>query len=282
MRLVTYEQRGEEHVGLRVDDGFLATGYASIAAVLADGADGLERLRALGRESGEPVRGARLLAPHPHPGKMLFCGRNYNDHVSENPNAVLTQDPFFFAKLQNSIIGPGQPVVLPSEDLDADYEGELLMVIGSRARNVSREHALTHVFGYTIGNDVSARAIQFTDHQITLGKGLDTFCPMGPDLALADEVPDPEALTVTTWVNGERRQHARTADMIHSPAALIEFLSATMTLEPGDVVSTGTPAGVGCFRDPPAYLRDGDEVTIEVAGIGSLTNPIELRSRALV
>jgi 2-keto-4-pentenoate hydratase/2-oxohepta-3-ene-1,7-dioic acid hydratase in catechol pathway len=158
--------------------------------------------------------------------------------------------------------------------MQVDYEVELAIVIGKTTRGVAREEALNHVFGYTVVNDVSARDVQFRDNQMTTGKGFDTFCPLGPEIVLTDEIPDPQALRVASYVNGERRQSSPTSDMLFDVATLIAFYAQHITFYPGDIITTGTPAGVGTFRKPPLYLRPGDSVTVEVDAIGRLTNPV--------
>ena len=273
MRLVTYAAGETTRVGVRRDSEIVDSGYASMADLIEDGARGLERAGAAA-EQGEPVAGARMLAPL-RPGKILCSGINYASHKEENPAATMPEEPFFFSKLPSSVIGPGAAIVIPRESTQTDYEVELAMVVGRTAKQVSEDTALDHVFGWTILNDVSARDVQFKDLQITLGKNPDTFAPLGPEIVTRDEVGDWSSLRVSTTLNGETMQDAPTAEMLFSPARLIEFLSDLITLEPGDVVTTGTPAGVGCFRDPPVYLRPGDEITVSVDRIGGLTNPVE-------
>jgi 2-keto-4-pentenoate hydratase/2-oxohepta-3-ene-1,7-dioic acid hydratase in catechol pathway len=257
-------------IGIRNGDRVVPTGYADLLQLIHDGVEGLPGAD----RSAIPLAECRLLAPMPRPSKVLFSGLNYRSHTEENPSAVLPTYPQFFAKLPSSIIGPHEAIILPAPDMQVDYEVELAAVIGKATRGVSRARALDHVFGYTVVNDVSARAVQFRDNQITTGKGFDTFCPMGPEVTLIDEIPDPQAVRVASYVNGERRQWSSTADMIFPVAALIEFLSAHITLYPGDVVATGTPAGVGTFRAPPIFLRPGDVVEVEVDAIGRLRNPV--------
>jgi 2-keto-4-pentenoate hydratase/2-oxohepta-3-ene-1,7-dioic acid hydratase in catechol pathway len=253
--------------------------------LLAAGERGLAAARravAFVREAGDRAGGhlryrfdeVRLRPPLLRPGKILCAGTNYHSHMQENPAATLPTEPFFFAKLASGVIGPGEPIVKPALSEQLDYEVELAVVIGRAMRHVPAERALAHVAGYTIMNDVSARDIQFRNNQITLGKNFDTFAPMGPCLVTADEIADPQRLRLRTWVNGEVRQDNTTADMIFGVAELLARLSAVMTLEPGDVVSTGTPAGVGVFRAPPALLQPGDVVRLEIEGIGRLENPV--------
>jgi 2-keto-4-pentenoate hydratase/2-oxohepta-3-ene-1,7-dioic acid hydratase in catechol pathway len=186
----------------------------------------------------------------------------------------LPSAPLLFAKWPNALIGPGEAIVLPRVSKQVDYEAELGVVIGARIRGVSKESALDAVRGYICLNDVSARDLQFSDGQWTRGKSADTFCPVGPYLVPAAEVPDPQALGIRCVLNGETMQDSTTANMIFGVAEIIAYASATMTFEPGDLIATGTPAGVGVFRDPPVLLQDGDEVTIEIDGLGSLTNPV--------
>jgi 2-keto-4-pentenoate hydratase/2-oxohepta-3-ene-1,7-dioic acid hydratase in catechol pathway len=208
------------------------------------------------------------------PSKLLFCGVNYASHLEENPSGVLPEEPFFFAKLPSAIIGPGDPIRIPYEGCQVDYEVELAVVIGRRAQRLAPEDALDAVFGYTLVNDVSARDVQMRNAQVTLGKNFDTFCPIGPRVVTVDKIPDPSMLRISTRVNGELRQDAATADMLFRVPELLSRVSHVMTLEPGDIVTTGTPAGVGCFRNPPLYLQPGDVVVVEADEIGQLENPV--------
>jgi 2-keto-4-pentenoate hydratase/2-oxohepta-3-ene-1,7-dioic acid hydratase in catechol pathway len=208
------------------------------------------------------------------PGKIICVGLNYRDHAEEQ-GTKLPSAPLLFAKWPNALIGPGKPIVIPRESEQVDYEAELGVVIGERVRRASEENALETVRGYICVNDVSARDLQFSDGQWTRGKSPDTFCPVGPQLVPAAEVPDPQALGIRCVLNGEVMQDSTTANMIFTVAEIIAYASATMTLEPGDLIATGTPAGVGVFRDPPVLLREGDEVRIEIDKLGSLTNPVQ-------
>lgn len=228
---------------------------------------------------GEPLslNQVRLLAPIARPGKIFGSGINYAGHKTENPTADFPTEPGYFSKLPSSVIGPEDAIVLPFPEAQVDYEVELAAIIGTPARAVSRGDALSHVLGYTAINDVSARAVQFKEpgaQWITHGKGFDTFCPMGPCVVTADEVPDPQRLRVRSFVNGELRQDASTGEMLFPVAVLIEYWSRYITLEPGDVLSTGTPAGCGTFRRPPSWLRPGDRVAVEVEAAGRLENPV--------
>jgi 2,4-didehydro-3-deoxy-L-rhamnonate hydrolase len=210
--------------------------------------------------------------PFARPGKIVCVGLNYRDHAVES-GMEIPERPLLFAKWPNALIGPGKPIVLPEQAKDVDYEAELGVVIGTRAQRVAVTHALDHVAGYVCANEVSARDIQFGDGQWTRGKSFDTFCPVGP-IVPADQVPDPQALGIRCVLNGEVVQDSSTAQMIFTVAEVIAFISDGITLEPGDLILTGTPAGVGLGRKPPVYLADGDEVTIEIDGVGSLTNPV--------
>jgi len=212
--------------------------------------------------------------PIDRPGKIVCVGLNYRDHAEEQ-GAEIPGAPLLFAKWPNALIGPGEPIVIPRLSTQVDYEAELGVLIGERVRGVSEENALESVRGYICLNDVSARDLQFSDGQWTRGKSADTFCPVGPRLVPAAEVPDPQALGIRCVLNGEVMQDSTTANMIFTVAEIIAYTSATMTLEPGDLIATGTPAGVGVFRDPPVLLKDGDEVTIEIDELGALTNPVQ-------
>ena len=214
------------------------------------------------------------MLPIERPGKIVCVGLNYRDHAEEQGTELPTA-PLLFAKWPNALIGPGEPIVIPRVSKQVDYEAELGVVIGERVRSVSEENALETVRGYLCLNDVSARDLQFSDGQWTRGKSPDTFCPVGPQLVPPAEVPDPQVLGIRCVLNGEVMQDSMTANMIFTVAEVIAYASATMTLEPGDLIATGTPAGVGVFRDPPVLLKDGDEVTIEIDGLGALTNPVE-------
>jgi 2-keto-4-pentenoate hydratase/2-oxohepta-3-ene-1,7-dioic acid hydratase in catechol pathway len=275
VRFVAYEADGRTGVGVRRDGEIVDCGFGDLLDVIRAGQAGLERARTAA-ETGTPVAGARLRAPL-RPGKILCSGVNYASHADENPDAVMPEEPFFFSKLPSAVIGPGDPIVIPRPTTRTDYEVELAMVIGTRCSRVSAAAALDHVFGWTILHDVSARDVQFKDAQITLGKNPDTFAPIGPEVVTTDELGDWSTLRVSTRLNGQVMQDSATSEMLFPPARLLEFLTDLITLEPGDLVTTGSPAGVGCFRDPPVYLQPGDEVTVSVDRIGDLTNPVAAR-----
>ena len=292
MRLVTFRHAGrlEQRVGALRDDGAVVDLAATdplleggmLALVAAEPAM-LERARAAAR-IGPAVEGATLCAPVPRPPKNVFCvGKNYHEHAKEfagsgfdaSTKEVVPEAPVVFSKPATSVIGPGEPIPAGLDPTGSvDYEGELAVVIGRGGRGIRKADALSHVFGYTIVNDVTARTLQHRHRQWILGKGLDGFCPMGPAILTADEAPDPGALRLTTHVNGEKRQDAPVSDLIFDIPTLIETISAGITLEPGDIIATGTPAGVGIGFDPPRFLRSGDVVRIEVASIGVLENPV--------
>jgi 5-carboxymethyl-2-hydroxymuconate isomerase len=216
---------------------------------------------------------ARLLAPL-LPGKVVAIGLNYMDHVRETGMAT-PERPLVFAKFPSSVIGPDEPIVIDRGVTErVDWEVELGVVIGRRLKDASESEAMAGVFGYTVGNDVSARDVQFGDGQWVRGKSLDTFCPLGPLVVTADEVGDPQSLALRTRVNGELVQDSSTKEMIFGVAELLAFCSRSFTLEPGDIVLTGTPWGCGEFMDPPRGLNDGDTVECEIDGIGKLVNPV--------
>jgi 2-keto-4-pentenoate hydratase/2-oxohepta-3-ene-1,7-dioic acid hydratase in catechol pathway len=215
----------------------------------------------------------RLLAPIPRPPKFICVGLNYRDHARE-AGLEIPSVPTIFSKFSNVVIGPGATIVLPKISKRPDYEAEFAFVIGSGGRHIPAASALDHVFGYTIVNDVSARDYQMATSQWLMGKTFDTFAPMGPWIVTRDEIADPHSLDLTLEIGGEILQHSNTRELVFGVPALIEFISSVVTLEPGDVVATGTPAGVGFARKPPRYLRDGDEVVIRIQGIGELRNPV--------
>ncbi len=212
------------------------------------------------------------MIPITRPGKIICVGLNYKDHAEEQGVALPTA-PLLFAKFTTALIGPGDPIVIPPLVTQADYEAELGVVIGATLRHVSKENALEGVAGYVVANDVSARDLQFADKQWTRGKSPDTFCPVGPLVPAAD-VPDPHALGIRALLNGAVVQDSTTANLIFGIDEVISYITQTSTLEPGDLILTGTPAGVGVFRDPPLLLQPGDTITIEIDGVGTLTNPV--------
>jgi 2-keto-4-pentenoate hydratase/2-oxohepta-3-ene-1,7-dioic acid hydratase in catechol pathway len=236
----------------------------------------LEALRRAGAVMD--LSAVRLLAPVPRPGKVVCIGLNYRDHARESGMAI-PERPVVFSKFSTSVIGPERPVVTPAISAQVDYEAELAVVIGRCARRVPKESALDHVLGYTNFNDVSARDLQFADSQWQRGKSCDTFGPMGPYLVTADEVKDPHRLAIRLRLNGQTMQDSNTDQLIFGIAELIAFLTESITLEPGDVIATGTPPGVGFARKPPVFLKPGDVMEVEVEGLGVLRNPVSGEAR---
>lgn len=287
MRLVTFRHDHRVRLGLAVDEQVVDLALADpslpddIATFLEGGATALAGARRVlrrllaGEVSARAVYAAadlELLAPVPNPSKVVAVGVNYLDHCRET-NTVPPKSPILFAKFSTAVIGPGQPIVWdPALTNQVDYEAELAVVIGSRARHISAEHALDVVFGYTCANDVSARDLQFADRQWVRSKSLDTFCPLGPYLLTADEVPDPGVLAIACRVNGVTLQDSNTSAMLFGVPALIEFITRAFTLLPGDVILTGTPSGTGAFREPKVFLQHGDMVEVEIEGLGVLRN----------
>jgi 2-keto-4-pentenoate hydratase/2-oxohepta-3-ene-1,7-dioic acid hydratase in catechol pathway len=228
---------------------------------------------------GAPLEEARLAAPVPRPGKIVAIGRNYPDHNVEQ-GSVPPAVPLVFAKFPSALIGHRSEIRWTTGlTSQVDWEAELGVVIGRTARNVSEAEALDYVLGYTVINDVSARDLQWSDKQWVRAKSLDTFAPMGPVLVTADEIANPDDLAISCDVNGREMQSDRTSSMFHSVRRVISFCSESFTLEPGDIIATGTPGGVGAFRDPPIFLHDGDVVTVTVEGIGSLVNTCREETR---
>jgi len=259
---------GDRAVPVFADAG--GPGRDPLREALAQGVD-LASAPALG--DGIPWKDA-LLTPVREPQKILAIGLNYADHARET-GAKLPEAPIIFVKTANSLADPGSVIRWRGADSkQVDYEAELAVVIGRRARDVSRDDALDHVFGYVCCNDVSARDAQFSDGQWIRAKSFDTFCPLGPWIVTADEIPDPQTLGIRCRVNGEALQDSSTAEMVFGVAELVSYASRFMTLEPGDVITTGTPAGVGVGRKPPVFLADGDVVDVEIDGIGTLSNAV--------
>ena len=216
-----------------------------------------------------------LYAPVPRPGKIIGVGRNYADHAKETGVAPF-ENPRIIFKMSSSVAAPGAPLPRPTSVTKMDFEAELAVVIGGYGKNVARHEALSLVAGYTVLNDLSAREFQFdvSPAQTTFAKSMDSFAPMGPWLVTRDEIPDPQTLEVFCWLNGVQMQHGRTVDMLFPVATLIAYLSQFMTLEPGDEIATGTPAGIGAFRKPPVYLQPGDRLRFEVTQVGTMEHLI--------
>ncbi|HZO30541.1 MAG TPA: fumarylacetoacetate hydrolase family protein [Chloroflexota bacterium] len=294
MRLVTFRAAdGAPRPGALVDDRVIDLTAASGGALPSDmvafieaGPTALARARDVlhGRPAGLPLSSVTLLAPIPRPRRNVFClGLNYRAHAAEATQFGVAQKdpefPIFFTKPPSTVVGPDAAIeVNTNVTREVDWEVELTVVIGPGGSDIARGAALEHVFGYTIANDVSARDLQFRHGgQWFKGKGLDTFCPLGPWIVTADEIPDPSALDVILRVNGVEKQHSNTSKLIFDIPTTIASLSEGLTLEPGDLILTGTPEGVGFARKPPEFLKDGDVVECEVTGIGVLRNPVRTR-----
>ncbi len=286
MRIATYTLNGQRGVGLVSADGKTVTPLALSADDARHGAQAvIDRLgagEALPAAAGPslPLGDVRLEAPLPRPRRSVWCvGRNYHAHAKELSASVFKDNdanpdswPIVFTKVPECVVGPHDDVLLPVGVSDhIDYEAELAVVIGTGGKNIARADALKHVFGYTVVNDVTARDVQMRHQQWDMGKSFDTFCPMGPWIATADEF-DGTKTRVRCWVNGELRQDGPTENMIFDIPTLIETISRGITLYPGDVIATGTPAGVGMGMTPPRYLRAGDVVRVEIDGLGAIEN----------
>lgn len=301
MRLATLSVEGQPSVAVQLSSGAwldiaraaggqqndaLASG--SLQSLIASGPDAMTALNAImaqaenGQHADAVVSDAVLMAPIPAPRKNIFCvGRNYMEHIFEGEKAQnikvgVTEHPVFFTKPPTSIVPPeGDVLVFPEVSEAIDYEVELAVVIGKPGRNISKESAFDHIFGYTILNDITARDVQRRHGgQYFKGKGLDGSCPVGPWIVTADAISDPHKLSIGLTVNGEPRQNGNTSDMIFDIPTLIASLSEGLTLEPGDIIATGTPSGVGYAMDPPHFLKAGDEVVCEVTEIGQLRNTV--------
>lgn len=283
MKLVTCEINGKACTGILEDSQvFVIEGAgmpASMLHLVQGGPELLQKIRAKhqnGEFSPVPLTEVRLMAPISNPQKVMAIGHNYMDHIREQ-NAPVPANPMLFAKFSSSIIGPGETITWSQKvTQQVDIEAELGVVIGKPARNVAVENGLDYVFGYTIINDVSARDLQYSDKQWVRGKSLDTFCPTGPMIVTADEIPDPQALRLSSRINDFVLQDSSTKEMIFSVAYLISYLSQAFTMKPGDLIATGTPNGVGMYRKPQVFLKDGDVITIEVEKIGRLVNPAKI------
>jgi 2-keto-4-pentenoate hydratase/2-oxohepta-3-ene-1,7-dioic acid hydratase in catechol pathway len=257
--------------------GLRGAGFESVIAAIAGGADARDRIQRWvdGPPGSERVDFAdvTLEAPVPRPPKIICIGLNYRDHAEES-NLPIPETPTVFCKFPTAVIGHGHPIVLPKASTRPDYEAEFAVVIGRGGRHIAESDWRDHVFGYTILNDVSARDFQMATSQWMIGKTFDTFAPIGPAIVTADEIEDPHDLEISLELSGDRMQHSNTSNLIFGVPKLIAYLSSVFTLEPGDIIATGTPAGVGFARKPPRYLKAGDEVRIQVAGIGELVNPV--------
>lgn len=283
MKLVRFRGAAGSRIGVLVPGGVAdleALGCwsgDSMRAFLDAGEPALADARRASAEAPDsaivPLADVSLLAPIADPQKLIAVGQNYRDHCAEQ-NQPLPERAILFAKFPSAICDPGAPIVLPRISEQIDYEAELAFVIGRRGRHVSESEAPAYVAGYTCLNDVSARDIQFSDKQWVRAKSFDTFAPLGPCLVTADEIGDPHALDISLQLDGQTMQSSNTSNLIFGVFDLVEYISQAMTLEPGDIVTTGTPGGVGVFRTPPVFLKPGDTVSVTIQGIGTLTNPV--------
>ena len=297
MRILTYSRAREKRAGLLVEqDVYDITacstyfGMDELPASVLDllSLDKEKPLRALydriqeNRRDGDDlplqccigIDEVRLCAPIPRPPKLICLGRNYRDHIEEQ-GAETPKKPLLFSKASTAVINPGDAIVIPKGSTQVDFEGELAFIMGKTVKNPTEKEAGEAVFGYTCLNDVTEREAQFGEKQWFRGKSMDTFAPMGPWIVTSDEIGDPLDLRISTQVNSEVMQSESTSMLIFTPVDIIRFIARTITLEPGDVISTGTPGGVGVFRDPQIFLKDGDVVEITVENIGTLSNPVE-------
>jgi 2-keto-4-pentenoate hydratase/2-oxohepta-3-ene-1,7-dioic acid hydratase in catechol pathway len=280
MRFVTFELEGRARPGVVTESDAitdLSTGYNSLLDLIEDASNAEAKVNQLTGQAkaSERVRlgEVRLLAPIPKPRKLICVGLNYRDHAEETGSEI-PKVPTIFNKFATSVIGPLAPIVLPKVSNAPDYEAEFAFVIGRGGRHIAAENWKEHVFGYTIVNDVSARDYQRATTQWLMGKTFDTFAPMGPWIKTADEIQDPHDLDISIEINGQVLQSSNTRNLIFKIPDLISYLSSVFTLEPGDIISTGTPAGVGFARKPPRFLKAGDDVVVKIPAIGELQNPV--------
>jgi 2-keto-4-pentenoate hydratase/2-oxohepta-3-ene-1,7-dioic acid hydratase in catechol pathway len=276
MKLATFKLNGRISFGAVVGDEIadLAAHYPDMLSLL----DGSGRQAIPAKAQRIPASAVEWQPPIARPGKIVCVGLNYRSHLAllDDPTP---EAPVLFTKPNSALIGSGRPILLPHVTSQVDYEGELAVVIGRKGKYIDERDALRHVAGYTCANDVSAHDIEFRTSQWTSGKMLDTFCPLGPYLLTADEVPDPNALRLSTRLNGKTVQDETTGDMLFPVATLVSYISSLATLDPGDIILTGTPAGLGCMRNPPMFLKPGDRVSVTIEGIGTLDNPVATEDR---
>jgi len=279
MKFVTFERNGVPEPGVVIKDSIVSlrpAGFSDTLAVIAGGSEAMTTVKSLVETGGaapQPLSNTRLLAPILRPPKIVCVGLNYRDHAIES-NMEIPKVPTLFSKYATSVIGPGEAIVLPRASSKPDYEAEFAFVIGKGGRHIRAEDWQQHVFGYMNLNDVSARDFQMATSQWMIGKTFDTFAPTGPWLVTADEIQDPHNLDISLTINGEQLQHSNTSNLIFRIPDLIAYMSQAFTLEPGDVISTGTPSGVGFARKPPRWLTPGDDVIVRVEGLGELRNPV--------
>ncbi len=281
MKFLTFQRSGEKpEPGVLMQENVVSlagAGFPDLLSVLAGGAQAKAKaenwIYQPPASAVFPLSSIKILAPVPRPPKFVCVGLNYRDHAIESNMAIPTV-PTIFTKFPSCVIASGENIVLPKNSSQPDYEAELAFVIGTGGRHIAAENWKDHVFGCTIVNDVSARDVQLATSQWVMGKSFDTFAPMGPYLVTMDEIADPHNLKISLSIDGETLQDSNTRELIFKIPDLVAFLSSVFTLEPGDVVSTGTPSGVGFARKPPRYLKAGDNVTVSIEGLGELRNPV--------
>ena len=278
MKLVTFsDASGIARAGLLADNSVvdISSRFRSVLSIIHGGAEALDAANKLASTASSPIPldQVKLLAPLQEPPRIFCVGLNYRDHAVESKMEI-PKVPTVFLKLASALIGPGAAIELPSISSQLDYEAEFACVIGKGGSRIAREDWQEHVFGYTILNDVSARDVQLATTQWTLGKSFNTFAPLGPAVVTKDEIADPHALDVKLAIDGEVLQHSNTCELIFKLPDLIAHISSITPLQAGDIISTGTPAGVGLGRSPQRWLRPGETVTIDVSGLGTLVNPV--------
>ncbi len=284
MRLISFTKNGGSSAGILKDEGIFPLaelGFVDALAFIAAGEPAIVAAEKVASKLSSrnllPLSSVKVLAPIPRPPKILCIGLNYRDHAIE-AKMEIPSTPTVFVKLSSSVIGPSAPVMVPSLTQKPDYEAELAVVIGKGGKRISQKNWQEHVFGYTILNDVSARDVQLATSQWTLGKSFNTFAPLGPHIVTRDEIPDPHVLDIRLSIGGETLQHSNTRELIFRVPELIEHISSCIALEPGDIISTGTPSGVGLGRTPQRWLQPGEEMVIEIDKIGTLRNPVVAES----
>jgi 2-keto-4-pentenoate hydratase/2-oxohepta-3-ene-1,7-dioic acid hydratase in catechol pathway len=281
MRFVTFENNGVAEPGVMLDDsvvGLKGAGFSSLLEIIEQGAaaqkKAAEFVKSAPASAKVPLASAKLLTPLAKPPKLIFIGLNYRDHAEET-GAKIPAVPTVFSKYNTSIVGTGDDIVLPKASKQPDYEAELAIVIGKRGKYITQANWREYVFGYTNLHDVSARDVQMATTQWMMGKTFDTFAPIGPAIVTADEITEPNKLKIELILNGEVMQSSNTSEMVFDVPYLIEHLSTVMTLEPGDIISTGTPAGVGMAKKPQRWLREGDVAIVRIEGIPELSNGVK-------
>ena len=279
MKLYTFEKNEQVAIGAAKDGGLVdlskITGTNNMQNFIVDYPKNLSKIQNALNAAKDIISFSevKILLPV-RPSQVLCSGLNYKSHVEENPNAKFLAEPRFFAKLPTAVIGPNEPIKHPGERFQVDYEVEFAVVFGKPSYRLTQENAMDHVFGYTILHDVSSRYIQFKDNNELVGKNFETFSPIGPCIVTADEIPHPEKCRLSLRLNGKTMQDGTNEDWCFSLPRMIEWLTMAFTMGPGDVLSTGTPCGIGYFRKPQVFIKPGDVCELEISGIGKLVNPV--------